>query len=409
MAFGLETGPENVVKIKVIGVGGGGNNVVNRMVRTGARGVDFVAVNTDKQALNVSAATYKIQIGEKLTHGQGAGSDPEVGRKSAEESRNQIAKALEDTDMVFITAGMGGGTGTGGAPIVAEIAREAGILTVGVVTKPFGFEGRRRMTQAEAGIEELKTKVDSLVIIPNERLKHATDQKITFANAFEIADDVLRQAVQSISDLIRDTGFINLDFADVTAIMKDAGLAHMGVGRAAGKNKAEEAARMAISSPLLETSINGAHGVLINVTGSMDIGLDEVEQAASLVQEAVHPDALTIFGATFDETLDDEIRVTVIATGFDKAPGALDFNKDKKPAEQSGESAAAGLAPLDFDKEKAEEEARSVRRHLQNFQPRALNGNNSQNSADFGLRNFFVRIYSAISKSDASTSNFCTF
>ena len=320
MAFGLETGPENVVKIKVIGVGGGGNNVVNRMVRTGARGVDFVAVNTDKQALNVSAATYKIQIGEKLTHGQGAGSDPEVGRKSAEESRNQIAKALEDTDMVFITAGMGGGTGTGGAPIVAEIAREAGILTVGVVTKPFGFEGRRRMTQAEAGIEELKTKVDSLVIIPNERLKHATDQKITFANAFEIADDVLRQAVQSISDLIRDTGFINLDFADVTAIMKDAGLAHMGVGRAAGKNKAEEAARMAISSPLLETSINGAHGVLINVTGSMDIGLDEVEQAASLVQEAVHPDALTIFGATFDETLDDEIRVTVIATGFEKVP-----------------------------------------------------------------------------------------
>ena len=356
MAFGLETGPENVVKIKVIGVGGGGNNVVNRMVRTGARGVDFVAVNTDKQALNVSAATDKIQIGEKLTHGQGAGSDPEVGRKSAEESRNQIAKALEDTDMVFITAGMGGGTGTGGAPIVAEIAREAGILTVGVVTKPFGFEGRRRMTQAEAGINELKTKVDSLVIIPNERLKHATDQKITFANAFEIADDVLRQAVQSISDLIRDTGFINLDFADVTAIMKDAGLAHMGVGRAAGKNKAEEAARMAISSPLLETSINGAHGVLINVTGSMDIGLDEVEQAASLVQEAVHPDALTIFGATFDETLDDEIRVTVIATGFDKAPGALDFNKEK--AETVGTAPEGGLAPLDYDKEKAEEEAK---------------------------------------------------
>ena len=316
MAFGLDTGVENVVRIKVIGVGGGGNNVVNRMVRTGARGVDFVAVNTDKQALNVSAATYKIQIGEKLTHGQGAGSDPEVGRKSAEESRNQIAKALEDTDMVFITAGMGGGTGTGGAPIVAEIAREQGILTVGVVTKPFGFEGRRRMQQAEKGIEELQGKVDSLVIIPNERLKHATDQKITFANAFEIADDVLRQAVQSISDLIRDTGFINLDFADVTAIMKNAGMAHMGVGRAAGKGKAQEAARMAISSPLLETSIHGARGVLINVTGSMDIGLEEVEQAASLVQDAVHPDALTIFGATFDESMDDEIRVTVIATGF---------------------------------------------------------------------------------------------
>ena len=320
MAFGLETGAESVVKIKVIGVGGGGNNVVNRMVRSGARGVDFVAVNTDKQALNVSSATYKIQIGEKLTHGQGAGADPEVGRKAAEESRAQIAKALEDTDMVFIAAGMGGGTGTGGAPIVAEIAREAGILTIGVVTKPFKFEGARRMRAADAGIEELRSKVDSLVIIPNERLKFATDQKITFSNAFEIADDVLRQAVQSISDLIRDTGFINLDFADVTAIMKDAGLAHMGVGRAAGKNKAEEAARMAISSPLLETSIEGAHGVLINVTGSMDIGLEEVEQAASLVQEAVHPDALTIFGATFDETMDDEIRVTVIATGFDTVP-----------------------------------------------------------------------------------------
>ena len=320
MAFGLETGPESVVNIKVIGVGGGGNNVVNRMVRSGTKGVEFVAVNTDKQALNVSSATSKIQIGEKLTHGQGAGSDPEVGRKSAEESRNQIAKALEDTDMVFITAGMGGGTGTGGAPIVAEIAKEMDILTVAVVTKPFGFEGRRRMQQAESGIAELKDKVDSLVVIPNERLKHATDQKITFANAFEIADDVLRQAVQSISDLIRDTGFINLDFADVTAIMKNAGMAHMGVGRAAGKGKAEEAARMAISSPLLETSIEGAKGVLINVTGSMDIGLEEVEQAASLVQQAVHPDALTIFGATFDETMDDEIRVTVIATGFDKNP-----------------------------------------------------------------------------------------
>ena len=338
MAFGLETGPDTVVNIKVIGVGGGGNNVVNRMVRSGTKGVDFVAVNTDKQALNVSSANYKIQIGEKLTHGQGAGSDPEVGRKSAEESRNQIAKALEDTDMVFITAGMGGGTGTGGAPIVAEIAKEMDILTVAVVTKPFGFEGRRRMQQAEAGIAELEGKVDSLVIIPNERLKHATDQKITFANAFEIADDVLRQAVQSISDLIRDTGFINLDFADVTAIMKDAGMAHMGVGRAAGKGKAEEAAKMAISSPLLETSIEGAKGVLINVTGSIDIGLEEVEQAASLVQAAVHPDALTIFGATFDETLDDEIRVTVIATGFDKKQSDL-------PKMAAGQQTAAGTAP----------------------------------------------------------------
>ncbi len=350
MAFGLDTGVENVVRIKVIGVGGGGNNVVNRMVRSGTRGVDFVAVNTDKQALNVSSATYKIQIGEKLTHGQGAGSDPEVGRKSAEESRAQISKALEDTDMVFITAGMGGGTGTGGAPIVAEIAREQGILTVGVVTKPFGFEGRRRMQQAEKGIEELQGKVDSLVIIPNERLKHATDQKITFANAFEIADDVLRQAVQSISDLIRDTGFINLDFADVTAIMKNAGMAHMGVGRAAGKGKAEEAARMAISSPLLETSIHGARGVLINVTGSMDIGLEEVEQAASLVQDAVHPDALTIFGATFDESMDDEIRVTVIATGFadGKSAAAAAPAEEKKAAESK-----PSIEPINYEEDKA--------------------------------------------------------
>ena len=361
MAFGFETGPENVVSIKVVGVGGGGNNVVNRMVRSGVKGVDFIAVNTDKQALNTSSATYKIQIGEKLTHGQGAGSDPEVGRKSAEESRNQIAKALEDTDMVFITAGMGGGTGTGGAPIVAEIAKEMDILTVAVVTKPFGFEGRRRMQQAESGIAELKDKVDSLVIIPNERLKYATDQKITFRNAFEIADDVLRQAVQSISDLIRDTGFINLDFADVTAVMKDAGLAHMGVGRAAGKGKAEEAARMAISSPLLETSINGAKGVLINVTGSMDIGLEEVEQAATLVQQAVHPDALTIFGATFDEELDDEIRVTVIATGFEsndqqEAPAAPAAADTQQPTQDDAAAPAAAPQPLDeAEGEKAEE------------------------------------------------------
>ena len=350
MAFGLETGPENVVSIKVVGVGGGGNNVVNRMVRGGAQGVDFVAVNTDKQALNASSATYKIQIGEKLTGGKGAGSNPDVGRKAAEESRNQMAKALENTDMVFITAGMGGGTGTGAAPTIADIAREAGILTVGVVTKPFKFEGKRRMDQAMVGINELLGKVDSLLIIPNDRLKFATDQKVTLANAFEIADDVLRQAVQSISDLIRDTGFINLDFADVTAIMKDAGLAHMGVGRAAGKGKAEEAAKMAISSPLLETSINGARGVLINVTGSMDIGLEEVEQAATLVQQAVHPDALTIFGAAFDETLDDEIRVTVIATGFDEAQQAANAAAVTQPAQTENSG-----APQPLDEVKGEQ------------------------------------------------------
>lgn len=317
MSFVPETGPENVVTIKVVGIGGAGNNVVNRMVSSGAKGVEFIAINTDKQALAISNADQKIQIGEKLTHGQGAGSDPEIGKRSAEENRNNVAKSLEDADMVFITAGMGGGTGTGAAPTVAEIAKEAGILTVGVVTKPFSFEGKRRMEQAKRGIEELLGKVDSLLIIPNDRLKYATDQKVTFANAFEIADDVLRQAVVSISDLIKNTGFINLDFADVTCIMKDAGYAHMGVGVAVGKGKAEEAARAAIESPLLETSINGAHGVLINITGSGDMGLEDVEAAASLVQEAAHPDANIIFGATFDETMDDQIRVTVIATGFE--------------------------------------------------------------------------------------------
>ena len=344
MAFGMDMGPDSVVNIKVIGVGGGGNNVVNRMVHTGTKGVDFIAVNTDKQALTMSAATYKIQIGEKLTQGQGAGSDPEVGRKSAEESRTQIAKALEGANMVFITAGMGGGTGTGAAPIVADIAKEQDILTVGVVTKPFRFEGSRRMKQAEGGIAELRNKVDSLVLIPNERLKLASDTKITMQNAFEIADDVLQQAVQSISDLIKNTGFINLDFADVSAVMKDAGRAHMGVGRAAGKDKAEAAAKMAISSPLLETSINGARGVLINVTGSMDIGLEEVETAANLVQEAAHPDANIIFGAAFDDSLEDELRVTVIATGFDE--------KD--------EPAAMGAKPFSAAGAKVEEQQRAA-------------------------------------------------
>ena len=322
MDFKAEAGPDNVVTIKVVGVGGAGNNVVNRMVKAGTQGVEFIAINTDKQALAVSNADQKIQIGEKMTHGQGAGSDPEVGKRSAEESRNNIAKAIENADMVFITAGMGGGTGTGAAPTVADIARESGILTVGVVTKPFKFEGKRRMDQANEGVKELLGRVDSLLIIPNDRLKYATDQKITLANAFEIADDVLRQAVTSISDLIKNTGFINLDFADVTCIMKGAGFAHMGVGHAAGKGKAEDAARMAVASPLMETSINGARGVLINITGSEDMGLEDVEAAANLVQEAAHPDANIIFGATFDETMQDEIRVTVIATGFEENASA---------------------------------------------------------------------------------------
>ena len=362
MSFVPETGPENVVTIKVVGVGGAGNNVVNRMVTSGTKGVEFIAINTDKQALAISNADQKIQIGEKLTHGQGAGSDPDVGKRSAEENRNNIAKCFEDADMVFITAGMGGGTGTGAAPTIADIAKEAGILTVGVVTKPFSFEGKRRMEQAKAGIQEMLGKVDSLLIIPNDRLKFATDQKVTFANAFEIADDVLRQAVTSISDLIKNTGFINLDFADVTCIMKDAGYAHMGVGVAVGKDKAEEAARAAIASPLMETSINGAHGVLINITGSEDMGLDDVEMAASLVQEAAHPDANIIFGATFDKEMEDEIRVTVIATGFDDGeknasalPAAAEakqsnlFSAAKEMAEQAETPAEAGGEQTDAD------------------------------------------------------------
>ena len=344
--FGFQKKSNSI--IMVAGVGGAGGNAVNHMFDLGIHDVTFMVCNTDKQALKQSQVEIKIQLGKGL----GAGNDPAKGREAADESRDIIRNIFETEgiEMVFITAGMGGGTGTGAAPVVAEIAREAGILTVGVVTKPFGFEGRRRMTQAEQGIEELRSKVDSLVIIPNERLKYATDQKITFANAFEIADDVLRQAVQSISDLIRDTGFINLDFADVTAIMKDAGLAHMGVGRAAGKGKAEEAAKMAISSPLLETSINGARGVLINVTGSMDIGLEEVEQAATLVQQAVHPDALTIFGAAFDETLDDEIRVTVIATGFDEAQQAANAAAVTQPAQTENSG-----APQPLDEVKGEQ------------------------------------------------------
>lgn len=355
MSYKTDSGPENVVTLKVLGIGGAGNNVVNRMVKSGTQGVEFISVNTDRQALAVSNADLKLQIGEKLTHGQGAGSDPEVGKKSAEESRNEIAKCFESADMVFITAGMGGGTGTGAAPIIADIAREADILTVGVVTKPFKFEGKRRMEQAMEGINALISKVDSLLIIPNDRLKYATDQKITLANAFEIADDVLRQAVTSVSDLIKSTGFINLDFADVTTIMKGAGFAHMGVGHAVGKGKAEEAAKLAVSSPLMETSINGARGVLINITGSEDMGLDDIETAANLVQEAAHPDANIIFGATFDNTLEDEIRVTVIATGFEdsskpKSKSPIDIQAPNKIAPDFINIPDDDIKPVSFSK-----------------------------------------------------------
>ncbi len=343
MAFVMDSTANHEDVLKVIGVGGGGNNVVNRMVRSGMQGVEFIAVNTDRQCLSASEDTQKLAIGEKLTGGKGAGANPDVGRESAKESKEQITALLEGADMVFVTAGMGGGTGTGAAPVVAEIAKEKGILTVGVVTKPFNFEGRRRMDQAAQGIEELRQKVDSLVIIPNDRLQYATDEKITFANAFAIADDVLRQAVQSISDLIKTTGLINLDFADVTAVMKDAGLAHMGVGRAAGKNKAEEATRIAINSPLLETSIQGAKGIIVNITGPMDMGLEEVEQAAEMVKQVADPDALFMMGTAFDDTLEDELRVTVIATGF----GAIDNPVPEKEGEQPVQAKARPKAPAE--------------------------------------------------------------
>ncbi len=311
---------ENIVKIKVVGVGGGGNNAVNRMIKSGIKGVDFIAINTDRQALLLSEAETVMQIGEKLTKGKGAGSNPENGMRAAEESKEEIISMLKGTDMVFITAGMGGGTGTGASPVVAQIAKELGILTVGIVTKPFAFEGKRKMEQAAEGTRKLCENVDSLVVIPNERLQLVTEQRISFKNAFEIADDVLRQAVQSISDLIKIPGIINLDFADVTTIMKDAGYAHMGTGSATGKDKASDAAHKAISSPLLETSISGAKGILINITSSSDIGLDEIHLAAGMIEDAAHPNCNIIFGAAFDDKLDDEMRITVIATDFDEAP-----------------------------------------------------------------------------------------
>ena len=318
MTFEHDDSYDSGVSIKVVGVGGGGNNAVNRMVATDIRGVEFICVNTDKQVLVNSGATQKVTIGEKITRGHGAGANPEVGKRAAEESIDDIKNALAGADMVFITAGMGGGTGTGAAPIVARIAREMNILTVGIVTKPFSFEGKRRMDQAEVGIEALREFVDSLIVIPNERLKQVTDERITLANAFSIADDVLRRGVQSISELISVPQFINLDFADVTAIMKDAGNAHMGVGSATGKDKAVLAAKAAISSPLLETSIEGATGILICITASPDIGLEDVDIASQMVASEAHPDANIIWGAALDPSLEDEMRVTIVATGFKK-------------------------------------------------------------------------------------------
>ena len=318
---------DGTATIKVIGVGGAGNNAVNRMLDWGIKNVDFIAVNTDRQALQKSKAKTKIQIGEKITRGLGAGADPDIGAQSAEESKTEITEVLRGADMVFVTAGMGGGTGTGAAPTVAGLAKEMGILTIGVVTKPFTFEGKKRLAQAERGIESLKGKVDTLIVIPNDKLLQIIDRKTSMSEAFMMADDVLRQGVQGISDLITVTGAINLDFADVKTIMLNTGMAHMGIGRASGENKAEDAAKQAIQSPLLETTIEGARGVIINVTGGEDLGLQEVNTAAELVQRNVDPEANIIFGTVIDENMKDEIQITVIATGFEDQKENNNVNK----------------------------------------------------------------------------------
>lgn len=339
---------DQFAQIKVIGVGGAGNNAVNRMIEHGLKGVEFISVNTDKQALYLSQATQKIQIGEKLTKGLGAGADPEIGLKAAEESREEILQSIKGSDMVFITAGMGGGTGTGATPIVAEIAKEMGALTVGVVTKPFMFEGRKRAMNAEKGIAQLKEKVDTLITIPNDRLLQVVEKRTSMLEAFKIADDVLRQGVQGISDLIAVPGLVNLDFADVRTIMRAKGLAHMGIGKGSGDNRGTDAAKQAIQSPLLETSIEGATGVLLNITGGPSLGLFEINEAAELVAEAADPDANIIFGAVIDEALEDEIRIIVIATGFEKHDERMERKKVEKVMETVASAAAKDESELDI-------------------------------------------------------------
>ncbi|MBR2714793.1 MAG: cell division protein FtsZ [Ruminococcus sp.] len=344
MAFELERDMVDYLPvIKVIGVGGGGGNAVNRMIKMDVKNVEFISVNTDEHVLRFSQADQKIQIGEKSTRGKGAGSKPEVGQAAAEENREEIAALLKDTDMVFVTAGMGGGTGTGAAPIVAKIAKDMGILTVAVVTKPFAFEGKKRMAQAEQGIAELAACVDSLIIVPNERLKYVSDQSITLQNAFTIADDVLRQGVQSISDLIVVPGLVNLDFADVTAVMKDAGYAHMGIGKATGKDKAAVAAEMAVSSALLETSIDGAESVIINITASPDITLEDIDAASTMISQRASESANIIWGAVINEEMKDEISVTVIAAGC----GSNNDNSSAFP--NSSPEKADSPAPVEVD------------------------------------------------------------
>jgi len=341
MIFEHDSSCESNVCIKVVGVGGGGNNAVNRMISSNVRGVEFITINTDVQALKHSLAPNQVVIGEKVTKGFGAGANPAIGARAAEESLDEIKAALSGADMVFVTAGMGGGTGTGAAPVVAKVAHEMDILTIGIVTKPFAFEGKRRMDQALAGIAEFSQYVDSLVVIPNERLKLVSDARITLFNAFSEADDVLRRGVQSISELINVTGFINLDFADVTSIMAHSGLSHMGIGSATGKDKAQEAASMAISSPLLETSIKGATGVIISISASPDIGLEDVDIACSMVRNECNPDASIIFGVGFDENLEDEMRITIIATGFTKESNAEKAEIKAEPAPEVKKAEAA--------------------------------------------------------------------
>lgn len=327
MGMELDFDSGQFAQLKVIGVGGAGNNAVNRMIQYGLRGVEYIAVNTDKQALYLSKANQKIQIGEKLTKGLGAGADPEVGRKAAEESIEAITDAIKGADLVFVTAGMGGGTGTGAAPIIAECAKKLGILTVGVVTKPFGFEGKVRMRNAMIGIKNIKDSVDTLITIPNDRLLD-TVGNATLTEAFGVADDVLRQGVQGISDLIAVPALVNLDFADIRTIMKEKGMAHMGIGMASGENRASEAARQAVESPLLETTINGAKGLLINITSGSDMGINEVHKAASIIAEAADPDANVIWGAGIDDDMGESLRITVIATGFDN-PDLLDDDEQR--------------------------------------------------------------------------------
>lgn len=364
----LDMNNANVAQIKVVGVGGGGNNAVDRMIGDGMSGVEFVSINTDKQQLDRSLAPTKIQIGEKLTRGLGAGGNPEVGEKSVDETKEEIANVFKDADMVFVTAGMGGGTGTGAAPKVAGIAKEMGILTVGVVTKPFLFEGKKRMSNAEMGIAELKKHVDTLVIIPNNKLLSIIDKKTTMVEAFRKADEILRQGVSGITDLISSPGIINLDFADVRTIMSDKGIAHMGIGVGTGENKAEMAAKTAISSPLLETTIAGAKYVLINIAGDSNLGLLEAGEAASIISEAIDPDAEIIFGTTLNEELDDKVIVTVIATGLDANNTASEPAKkpEAKPVAEEPKKEEVPTQPASKDETKPAEETKDTVSYIDN-------------------------------------------